>query len=58
MAASAASDPNKPDPEKEAFEYTKGLYGNIIDWYKDVHGRAQAVVTLDGVFRNNPSRGD
>jgi hypothetical protein len=30
--------------------YTKDLYANVIEWYKDVHARAQLILTLDGAF--------
>jgi hypothetical protein len=31
-------------------EYARKLYGNIGEWYKDVHTRAQLVLSLDGAF--------
>jgi hypothetical protein len=44
--------PNDPAAKQkdESFEYAKALYGNVIEWYKDVHDRAKQVVTLDGTF--------
>lgn len=31
-------------------DYTKALYANVVDWYKDVHSRAQHVLTVDATF--------
>lgn len=30
--------------------FAQRLYGNLGEWYKDVHGRAQLVLSLDGAF--------
>jgi hypothetical protein len=38
------------NPGDPALDFTKHLYSNIIDWYKDVHSRAQQVLTLNGAF--------
>jgi hypothetical protein len=35
---------------KEALEYIRKLYENILKWYDDAEKRAQAVLTVDGVF--------
>jgi hypothetical protein len=36
--------------EDESLEYARKLYANILDWYKDAHGRAQLILTVDGAF--------
>jgi hypothetical protein len=41
--------PAQPKPN-EPFEYTKALFADINGWYKDAHGRAQAILALDGTF--------
>jgi Family of unknown function (DUF5706) len=36
--------------EDESLEYARSLYASIVDWYKDAHGRAQLLLTVDGAF--------
>jgi len=38
-----------PAPD-EALEYSRRLYGNVLDWYESADRKAQLVLTLDGVF--------
>jgi hypothetical protein len=40
----------RPKEPVTGLAYTKALYTNIIDWYKDVQTRAQLLLTLDGAF--------
>src|SRR6476660_210956 len=39
-----------PASSTPGLEYARKLYANILEWYKDVHSRAQVILTVDGAF--------
>jgi hypothetical protein len=36
--------------QQESLEFARRLYESITSWYKETHGRAQIVLTVDGAF--------
>lgn len=38
------------DDLEPALDYTRRLYGNLVDWYKTAETKAQILLSLDGIF--------
>jgi hypothetical protein len=48
-AVTAGDDDFQSDP-KASLNYSRRLYSNVVDWYKNAETKAQILLSLDGIF--------